>query len=323
MEPYSNVVLIKIALILCLTLVLMSLFFIDFEVCVYSTKAVSTVSGYYGPGAYLGFLATSLSAILCYEWLRPLRPLGAILKDRAQGQEHRDNLQAQVLREAKPSPYDAAYVGMMAYFVIAYGDYWVQAFRTNGSATQCSAAAMIIHRSINILGGIACCGITIDSLLFDSGRIDYSSTRLSLWILIPIMYQYAADFLGFMFFDPSSNPYITILVGVVYQAAIIAITSFMIRNVPFGLLFQPCQLIFSRWLHADQPTRYCTGGNVYRSIFPIGSSYLSDLDQAAALATGLLVALWPLVTSDVRRDVMLALGIGESQPPVARTGNRA
>jgi len=324
MEPYSNIVMIKIGLILCLTLVLMSLFFIDFEVCMYPTEEASTVSGYYGPGAYLAFLATSLSAILCYEWLRPLRLLRAILKDRAQGQDKRDALRAQVLKEEMPSPYDAAYIGMMAYFVIAYGDIWALLLR-NDTPPQAEAAYMILRRSINILAGIARCGIAVESLLFHGGKIDHFSIRFWPWVIIPMVCQYIWDFLES--FDPSSiymNGVIGWVLPILYTVIISIITLRVIWKVSlFGLLLQPCLLIFFTWLQAGLPTRYCRTGNVYRSIFPLNSAYLSDLDQAAALGTGLLVALWPLVTSDVRRDVMLALGIGESQSPVARTGNGA
>jgi hypothetical protein len=88
-----------------------------------------------------------------------------------------------------------------------------------------------------------------------------------------------------------------------------------------ALCLQSCQLILFTWLYAGLTAKYCHG-SVYRSIFPVGSSSLSDLDQVAALATGLLIALWPLVTLDFGRDVMLTLGIGTSPPLAARAGNR-
>jgi hypothetical protein len=313
MEPYSSIVLIQIALVTGITVVLISLFFTDFEVCIYATKELSTVSGYYGPGGYLAFLATSLSAIICYEWLRPLRLLRAILKNRTQDQVRRDNLQAQVLKEEMPGPYDAAYVAMMAYVAIAYGDIWAVEYR-GANWAQAQAAFLIVRRSINTLAGVARCGIAVDSLLFRGGRLDYSTARFWSWVVVPYLCQYPWFILGIYDLFPIAYTDL-LLVGLVVIVNGIAVLQ-MIRTAPLIALFiQPTQTILFEWLYSED----CGSGMLLRSIFPVGSSSLSDLDQAAALATGLLVALWPLVTSDIRRDLRLALGIGDRPSPAVRT----
>jgi hypothetical protein len=144
MEQYSNLVLLEVALITCLALVLVSHLFVSYEVCIEKTDDLSAVSGYFRPRAHHAFLATSLSAILCQEWLRPLRFLNAIVRQRAQDQQQGNTVRVQVLKEAIPSAYDASYVGMMAYVVIAMGDMFSMTFRKN-DALQGFAASMVIQ----------------------------------------------------------------------------------------------------------------------------------------------------------------------------------
>ena len=337
----SHVVLIKITLISCLTIVLISLLFLKSHECVstWEMEQISAVSGFYGPGAYLGFVATSLSAILCYEWLRPFRLLRIILKQRGQGQEQGDRGRTQVLKETLPSAYDASYVGMMAYFVIVYSDRMLQIFWKENDA-QILATDMILRRTIYILASIARCGTAVDSLLFLGGKIDISCDRFKLWMAIPIVCNalFLAEFLeSFNLFDFLLWPLIAfveffnlsfavVLVVMVLGSLLInsAITLSLMTYLPLlGLLIEPCQLILFMWLQTGQPAKRCTNGTILRSMFPVSSSFLSDLDQAAALATGLLVALWPLVMSDTLRGETLALAVGRSPSPTARVVNRS
>jgi hypothetical protein len=214
---------------------------------------------------------------------------------------------------------------MMAFFPIALGGahfnmYGI--FRRNGNYTQTDAAIMVTYRSVNILGGIAQCEIAIDSLLFLRRKIDHSSARFWIQITIPRICQGEEEFIGF-FDRPALTTTMHFLSGI-YSTIMGGIEILMIDTAPsFSLFLQPCQLILFWWLNAGVQARHCELGTVYRSIFPVSSSPLSDLDQASALATGLLVALWPLITPDVGRIVMVALGIGPSPPPVARAANRA
>ena len=309
MEPYTSIERIKIALVICLTVALISMFFIKDEACLEQPAEIFTVSGYYGPGAYLAFLATSLSSILGYEWLRPLRLLRAFLKkDRAQNDRQLHSLQAKVFKEEMPSPFDAAYIGMMAYVAIAWGDLSARGFRENYNVNTAEVAAsvMIIRRSFSLLASIAICGIAIDSLLFQGGTVDYSITRHLLWVVNQGAGRHTWYLLDI--FDNASSGSFIMLMSVAFAAMITVLTLTMMRKAPlFGLLFQPCLLILSLWVQASTPLRVCEDcPTVYRSIFPVSSSSLSDLDQAAALATGLLVALWPLVTPDIRRDLWLS-----------------
>jgi hypothetical protein len=338
--PYSHIVLVEVTLISCLTLVLISLLFLKSHDCVstWEIEQISTVSGFYGPGAYLGFVATSISAILCYEWLRPFQLLRIIMKQREQGQEQGDRWRTHVLKEALPSAYDASYVGMMAYFVIVWNGRLIQMFWKENFA-QVLATDRIL-RTINILASIARCGTAVDSLLFSGGKIGPSSNRFLFWIIIPIVCNsiFLPEVLdSFNLFDLLLWPLIAFvdffnlspaLVGVAIALGSTLINGVIVlslmANLPlFGLLIEPCQLILLAWLQTAQPAKSCTYGTILRSMFPVSSSFLSDLDQAAALATGLLVALWPLVMSDALRGELMALAISRSPSPNVRVGNRS
>src|ERR1043166_4436907 len=110
-----------------------------------------------------------------------------------------------------PGSYDAAYIGVMAYLVIANVDLCLQEFR-GGNAAQRLAASMILRRPSNVLAGIARCGVAVDSLLFNGGKIGHATRRTWIWSILPGSFQYSIDIVRI--FDPNPNWYTVALVSV-------------------------------------------------------------------------------------------------------------
>lgn len=256
--------------------------------CIDQVKDLSTVSGFYGPGAYIAWVLTFTSTLASYEMnLSVLKPFRRIF----QWHRHPETGEAVDIR---PSPIDSNFIASVAFPLIACVDY-IKRNKAGVFDGQLDAAACVVHTSMLFTF------VAFHRSLFQY-RVrklgNYNFTKLTkirslaictLWVnSIIIVYSHA---LG------RGNPYVFIQMSYACIAGFLTVRTIVTPSVPYmslvySVVFFCLGLAQLIDLLSGQP-RPC----VLRVQFPFPqtASKLGDLDQAAALATGLAVFMHPIL----------------------------
>ena len=256
--------------------------------CINQVEDLSTVSGFYGPGAYIAWILTFTSTLTSYEMnLSVLKPFRRIF------QWHRRPEIGEAV-DIQPSPIDSNLIASVAFPLTACVD-CIKRSKTGIFDGQFNAAACVVHTSM-LFTFVAFHRSLFQYRVRKLGNYNFTKLAkirsLALWMLwvnsIIIVYSHA---LG------QGNPYVFIQMSFACIAGFSTVRTIVAPSVPYMSLVYSVvyfclgltQLIY--WL-SRQP-RPCVLR--VRFPFPQTASKLGDLDQAAALATGLAVFMYPIL----------------------------
>jgi len=276
--------------------------------CIDQVKDLSTVSGFYGPGAYIAWILTFTSTLTSYEMnLSVLKPFRWIFQ-----WHRRPEIGGAV--DIQPSPIDSNFIASVAFPLIACVDCFKRII-TGVFDGQLDAAACVVHTSV-LFTFVAFRGSLFQYRVRKLGN--YNFTRLARFRLLALSTLW---FICIITPNPSRmNPYTHI--QMLFAQIVTMATMTMICELRFlyhyALAGAPFVLV---WLsiHPLNDLRDFFSGQLrpcvlrVRFPFPQTASKLGDLDQAAALATGLAIFMYPILEA-ATRTIWRLLGTPQDPP---------
>lgn len=259
--------------------------------CVDQVKDLSTVSGFYGPGAYIAWILTFASTLTSYEMNLP-----AFKSFRRIFQWHRRPETDEAV-DIQPSPIDGNFIASVAFPLAACVDF-IKRNKAGIFDGQLDAATCVAHTS-TLFTSAALCGSLFQYRVRKLSKYNFTILAgirflalCTLWVIsITIAYSYPFR---------RGNPYVSIQMLFACGPAFFAIGAIAAPSFPYTLLVIS---IVSFCLSLDHPNDWREPRSCVLRVrfpFPQTASKLSDLDQAAALATGLAVFMYPILKATTR-----------------------
>jgi len=263
--------------------------------CTDQVKDLSTASGFYGPGAYIAWILTFTSTLISYEInlsvIKPFRQFFQWLQ--------RPEIDEDV--DIRPSPIDGNLIASVAFPLAACIDF-IKRSRAGIFDAELDAAACVARTSM-LFTFVAFCGSLFQYRIRKLGNYDFTilaiirlSALYALWFIsITITYRHYAlsrtnldTSIPMMFAYTAAFATMDTVIAFSYKWLVVSVVCFCL-----GLE------LLNGWRDfiAGQP-RPC----ILRVQFPFPQTAfkLGDLDQAAALATGLAVFMYPILKATTR-----------------------
>ena len=274
--------------------------------CIDQVKDLSTVSGFYGPGAYIAWVLTFTSTLTSYE----INP--SVFNTFRRIFQWHQRPETDEAIDIPPPPIDGNFIASVAFPLIACIDFTKRS-NTGVSDGQLDAAACVAHTSM-LFTFVALRGTLFQYRVRKLGNYNFTIPAIirflavcALWVnSLAVAYSRALSW---------KNNYVFIQMSFAYVAGLSTVFTIVPPSLSYIWLANPVIFFYlgltglTNWLFR-QP-RPCILR--VQPPFPQTASKLGDLDQAAALATGLAIFMYPILTATTR--IILRLLDTPQNPP--------